>query len=223
MATAEHWEPRESRGSCTVLGAPGGASPSGDSSISSIPRCSRYVRLAANFGNVSSGFPHTSAHRRLRALALRAHDSPDQNKLAQTPTQESKTDAAPVHGRPTPGACHKRSSHLATRSRIAPANAVGNDDFVDRRVIIHRARRSTVKPQRPRGPGSRRPRRGYRNPAICLHAPQKMLTPQRLPRYPAPARYPLSTRCGSQLALNAIQLLPPGLTQRYRIAFAHPH
>src|SRR5215468_240443 len=32
MATAEHREPCDSRGSCTVLGAPGGETPSGDSS-----------------------------------------------------------------------------------------------------------------------------------------------------------------------------------------------
>src|SRR5262249_36186299 len=35
MATAEHREPCESTGSCTVLGAPGGESPSGDSSFAS--------------------------------------------------------------------------------------------------------------------------------------------------------------------------------------------
>src|SRR6516164_4431456 len=34
MATAEHREPCDSRGSCTVLGAPGGETPPGDSSIS---------------------------------------------------------------------------------------------------------------------------------------------------------------------------------------------
>src|SRR5882762_6767520 len=34
MATAEHREPCDSRGSCTVLGAPEGESPSGDSSKS---------------------------------------------------------------------------------------------------------------------------------------------------------------------------------------------
>jgi len=33
MATAEHREPCDSRGSCTVLGAPGGETPSGDSSF----------------------------------------------------------------------------------------------------------------------------------------------------------------------------------------------
>src|SRR4029077_65440 len=32
MATAEHREPCDSRGSCTVLGAPGGEIPPGDSS-----------------------------------------------------------------------------------------------------------------------------------------------------------------------------------------------
>src|SRR3984893_6428304 len=33
MATAEHREPCESRGSCTVLGAPGGETPPGDSTM----------------------------------------------------------------------------------------------------------------------------------------------------------------------------------------------
>src|ERR1700730_17098817 len=33
MATAEHREPCESRGSCTVLGAPGGETPPGDSTL----------------------------------------------------------------------------------------------------------------------------------------------------------------------------------------------
>src|SRR5262245_4043341 len=33
MATAEHREPCDSRGSCTVLGAPGGGIPPGDSTI----------------------------------------------------------------------------------------------------------------------------------------------------------------------------------------------
>src|SRR5271155_2076070 len=33
MATAEHREPCESRGSCTVLGAPGGEIPPGDSTL----------------------------------------------------------------------------------------------------------------------------------------------------------------------------------------------
>src|SRR5215467_5953882 len=36
MATAEHREPCDSRGSCTVLGAPEGETPSGDSSDSDI-------------------------------------------------------------------------------------------------------------------------------------------------------------------------------------------
>src|SRR3981189_1076106 len=37
-ATAEHREPCDSRGSCTVLGAPEGESPSGDSSEAAILR-----------------------------------------------------------------------------------------------------------------------------------------------------------------------------------------
>src|SRR3981189_2581728 len=43
MVTAEHREPYESRGSRTVLGAPGGETPPGDSTIASILACSRYV------------------------------------------------------------------------------------------------------------------------------------------------------------------------------------
>src|SRR5258708_25189873 len=42
MATAEHREPCDSRGSCTVLGAPSGETPPGDSSIASL----RYARDA---------------------------------------------------------------------------------------------------------------------------------------------------------------------------------
>src|SRR5262245_45973289 len=38
MATAEHREPCESRGSCTVLGAPGGEIPPGDSTSASTPQ-----------------------------------------------------------------------------------------------------------------------------------------------------------------------------------------
>ena len=37
MATAEHREPCDSRGSCTVLGAPGGETPLGDSTTVRVP------------------------------------------------------------------------------------------------------------------------------------------------------------------------------------------
>src|SRR5215471_9546298 len=40
MATAEHREPCDSRRSCTVLGAPGGESPPGDSTTVSMPDAS---------------------------------------------------------------------------------------------------------------------------------------------------------------------------------------
>ena len=42
MATAEHREPCDSRGSCTVLGAPGGEIPPGDSSIA--PNAARVLQ-----------------------------------------------------------------------------------------------------------------------------------------------------------------------------------
>ena len=38
-ATAEHREPCDSRGSCTVLGAPGGETPPGDSSFTTTDVC----------------------------------------------------------------------------------------------------------------------------------------------------------------------------------------
>src|SRR5947208_16862912 len=44
MATAEHREPCDSRGSCTVLGAPEGESPSGDSSIAT---CHNFIPAAS--------------------------------------------------------------------------------------------------------------------------------------------------------------------------------
>src|ERR1019366_6309096 len=47
-ATAEHREPYESRGSRTVLGAPEGESPSGDSSIATETRCPPCVRVSPN-------------------------------------------------------------------------------------------------------------------------------------------------------------------------------
>src|SRR5438876_6791314 len=48
MATAEHREPCDSRGSCTVLGAPGGEIPPGDSTMNEIARaigCSGFGRV----------------------------------------------------------------------------------------------------------------------------------------------------------------------------------
>src|SRR6266545_6587222 len=58
MATAEHREPYESRGSRTVLGAPGGESPPGDSTNSerlalstTSPEYSRKRKSSASSGN----------------------------------------------------------------------------------------------------------------------------------------------------------------------------
>src|ERR1700738_3216 len=48
MATAEHREPCDSRGSCTVLGAPGGEIPPGDSSNPVLRRCPGLVRFTSH-------------------------------------------------------------------------------------------------------------------------------------------------------------------------------
>ena len=50
MATAEHREPYESRGSRTVLGAPGGESPPGDSSTAGVPVRPRQVGCTFSSG-----------------------------------------------------------------------------------------------------------------------------------------------------------------------------
>ena len=50
MATAEHREPCDSRGSCTVLGAPRGEIPPGDSTTAVFKRCLSHVRYHPNSG-----------------------------------------------------------------------------------------------------------------------------------------------------------------------------
>src|ERR1700719_2350932 len=50
MATAEHREPCDSRGSRTVLGAPGGEIPSGDSTFPAVPACQRRGRSTSISG-----------------------------------------------------------------------------------------------------------------------------------------------------------------------------
>src|SRR5215831_13471705 len=50
MATAEHREPCDSRGSCTVLGAPGGEIPPGDSAEQNLGRQKREAPAVAGPG-----------------------------------------------------------------------------------------------------------------------------------------------------------------------------
>src|ERR1700730_3446941 len=49
-ATAEHREPCDSRGSCTVLGAPGGGIPPGDSTNSAVPSTPEHSRSTFSCG-----------------------------------------------------------------------------------------------------------------------------------------------------------------------------
>src|SRR5215472_7429532 len=50
MATAEHREPCDSRGSCTVLGAPGGGIPPGDSTLADKATIKGNVRFTPESG-----------------------------------------------------------------------------------------------------------------------------------------------------------------------------
>src|SRR6185436_14760564 len=52
MAMAEHREPCDSRGSCTVLGAPEGEIPPGDSTNTSVER-SRHVGFTPDSGRIA--------------------------------------------------------------------------------------------------------------------------------------------------------------------------
>ena len=74
MATAEHREPCESRGSCTVLGAPGGETPPGDSTIVSSASANAAKTCSGTWGRAGASSapatPTTSATR--KALALKA-------------------------------------------------------------------------------------------------------------------------------------------------------
>ena len=51
LPTVEHREPCESRGSRTVLGAPGGEIPPGDSPVSYLKRCPRLGRERGHSGH----------------------------------------------------------------------------------------------------------------------------------------------------------------------------
>lgn len=70
MATAEHREPCESRGSCTVLGAPGGETPPGDSTFASSPRFLPRVRSSLHCRR------DVAAHRERREACWSAPNSP---------------------------------------------------------------------------------------------------------------------------------------------------
>jgi len=52
---AEHREPCESRGSRTVLGAPGGEIPPGDATLANIPTASTFVRFWTKRTTVATG------------------------------------------------------------------------------------------------------------------------------------------------------------------------
>src|ERR1700750_1344045 len=76
MATAEHREPCDSRGSCTVLGAPGGEIPPGDSTMLSKNACRKslaagetlsacsWVGVTAWLANTSPKLPFHLRNRR---------------------------------------------------------------------------------------------------------------------------------------------------------------
>src|SRR5262249_49937398 len=54
MATAGHREPCDSRGSCTVLGAPGGESPPGDSPSAPLGEVRSRVRSTSDSGSIAA-------------------------------------------------------------------------------------------------------------------------------------------------------------------------
>src|SRR4029077_3459961 len=57
MAMAEHREPCDSRGSCTVLGAPEGEIPPGDSTSTSFQAQAAHFRLSPDSGGIACVAP----------------------------------------------------------------------------------------------------------------------------------------------------------------------
>src|SRR6516162_8858627 len=89
MATAEHREPCDSRGSCTVLGAPGGEIPPGDSTNREGSASPLHRRLTSNnrsaYGQAdTSGQYYNPTLTSLAATAVVDPDLPprDRNRMA---------------------------------------------------------------------------------------------------------------------------------------------
>ena len=81
MVKAGHWEPDKSRGSCTVLGARGGETPS-------VGRQDKLTPHVASHGNVTEGLvsPDTKADAPRRTEAS-LRQSNDAIKLSRDPTE----------------------------------------------------------------------------------------------------------------------------------------
>jgi hypothetical protein len=104
MATAEHREPCDLRGSCTVLGARGGEIPPRDSTKPDKIRCLRHVRSAPDNGLIAD-----IAVGRLRAKKLRHASNFSSRRVGQRPFHD--TDCC----------CTERQSASPTRHvRFAP-------------------------------------------------------------------------------------------------------
>src|SRR6266446_3775737 len=87
METAEHREPYESRGSRTDLGAPGGASPPGDSSKSAVPSTIEHSRSTFNCGRTVTlpSRPEVAEpqNRKLEAVNRRRTETPSETALCR--------------------------------------------------------------------------------------------------------------------------------------------
>ena len=104
MATAEHREPCDSRGSCTVLGAPGGEIPPGDSTLADNPRT------------------RVDVHAALLLLMLEAvttfHHQPEAQHLKSSAIHKLGTADYPIS---TPGSGHpSRAPSCPLRARRRP-------------------------------------------------------------------------------------------------------
>src|SRR5580692_448417 len=84
MATAEHREPCDSRGSCTVLGAPGGEIPPGDSSISTEFGRPRHGRITP-----ASGMTADIPDQQLRAMRHQREADADEDHPTPAATPAS--------------------------------------------------------------------------------------------------------------------------------------
>src|SRR5215831_689417 len=99
MATAEHREPCDSRGSCTVLGAPGGEIPPGDSTVAS-DQHSQWLRRMSALPPRASELRHrrelTECHYQAHAPASQWPARVDRYGLRPTPILKATGSSSPA-------------------------------------------------------------------------------------------------------------------------------
>ena len=138
MAAAGHREPYESRGSSTVLGAPGGETPSGDSSDSELPMFLDHFRFAPMNGRHQERTPrrknatnqHHWCRRKLARASKRIFGLTDYFGGRSSPTSHAVVDGSCI------GSTRSHSQH---RSALGPLPSTGITSTIKAPQCSHRS------------------------------------------------------------------------------------